>query len=222
MIRTLLITLAVSLMYISAVSAHTIAYSVFDFEQTDDGIELVVGLQPELALTVLGLGHTALTTLEPFDQKMELIGAYVESNVRLTQQGERCVWQTTTDPLRDSLIEQQAEGITVRGLIRCPHSEQPFDIQTDLFVDAHANQKNLLRYRDGEQFVAFAELDRFQDSATVDLRETFTETRRSHPEYRVRQIVLNGLIALTLVLGLGWVLLHVRKRIKKRQDEWRE
>jgi len=194
------------------VYAHNAAYSVFDFEQTERGTVLVVGIQPELAMTVIGKSHDDELALDYFRDKLPLIVAYVEESVELTQGDASCTWNAEPDPLPDTVLGMQADGITIRGLVECLEPGKPFTLTTDLFVDAHPFQENWIRYRDGERYITFAELNGETRSANVDLREVFQQTI-GQTEDAVRDAKrANTAIGVIIIVGAIGIAFWVRRK----------
>ncbi len=191
------------------------SYAMFDFEDTGDGIELVVAIQPERAVEVAGGTGEYPTMLKEIRDGIELLSAYVESHVMITQDGTDCAWQATPDPIGDTLLDAQAEGITFRGRVGCPADHLAFTLETDLFTDApgHVNE---IRYAKDESYVAFAQLDRQTQRVDVDLRETFEQTfRQSESAQRTSLVadIVIGVLVLTFVMSL---VLYARKKIRKK------
>ena len=197
------------------VIAQMASYAMFDFEDTGDGIELVVAIQPERAVGIAGGTGEYPTMLQEIRDKIELLAAYVESHVSISQGGADCAWQATPDPIGETLLDAQAEGITFRGRVGCPAEHQPFTLETDLFTDApgHVNE---VRYAKDGSYVGFARLDRENQRVDVDLRETFEQTyRESEGAQRTSFIadIVIGAIILTLIVSL---VLFVRKKIRRK------
>jgi hypothetical protein len=153
--------------------AQQASYAVFDFEPGPVGMELVVAIQPERAAEIAGWsGDDANVMLREIRANTGMIAAYVESRVELHQGEERCAWSASPDPVGETLLEAQADGIAARGLVVCPLAHEPFTLETDLFAEipGHVNE---VRYRNGEEFVTLARLDRNAPSANVDLSHVF-------------------------------------------------
>lgn len=213
MFKRYFIVLAALFLLARPASAHLLSYSVFDFEPTDDGLVLVVGIQPQLALNVMGFSHDSLESVDQFKESLPLIEAFVLSAIRLEQNGEECNWDASIDPLREDLIEQQAEGITLRGNIRCPQPDAPFTIETDLFMEAHESQKNLIRYHHEDIYEVIAELDETARSAIVD-PSSFYEKSESMEPVAANDLSSAGeyapplpfILLLAFIVGIGFVL----------------
>jgi hypothetical protein len=153
--------------------AQQYSYAVFDFEPSPDGIELVVAIQPERAAEIAGWpGHDVNAMLHEIRAHAGMIAAYAESRVELGQGEGRCAWSASPDPVGETLLEAQADGIAVRGLVVCPRADEPFTLKTDLFTEipGHVNE---VRYRNGEEFIPLGGLDRDVRSIDVDLGDVF-------------------------------------------------
>lgn len=214
--------LRLSLAFIAALTillpahAQQASYSMFDFEQREDGIVLVVAMQPERAIEIIGGTGEYQSMLREIREGTEMIAAYVESHVEITQGSDACTWSATPDIVGETLLDAQAEGITLRGIVACPKEQDPFTLKTDLFVESPGHQ-NYIRYRDGDTFITFATLDFETRKADVDLREVFAETVRE-TEGAVRDARrVNTIIAAVIIAGIFGITYWFRRKISKRK-----
>jgi hypothetical protein len=216
MIMRLSISLIAALVIILPAHAQQASFSMFDFEQGENGIVLVVAMQPERAIEVIGGSGEYRSMLKEIREKTEMLAAYVESHVEITQGSDECSWIATPDIVGETLLDAQAEGITVRGFVECPKTQDPFTLRTDLFVESPGHQ-NYIRYREGDVFIAFATLDRNKQRTDVDLREIFSETIRE-TEGAVRDAKrVNTIIAAIIIAGIFGTTYWFRRKVSRRK-----
>jgi hypothetical protein len=196
------------------VRAQQASYAMFDFEDTGDGIELVVAIQPERAVQIIGgeVGYEDM--LQTVRDGAELLAAYAESHVELSQGKDACAWSARPDAVPETLLDAQAEGITLRGLVRCPRPQDAFSLSTDLFVESPGHQ-NIVRYRDGDAFYAFATLDYEAQRTTVDLREVFETTIRQTEDVVRHARRVNEAIGAVIVVSVIGIAFWLRRKASK-------
>lgn len=212
--KCILLACIAVLAIILPVHAHQASYAMFDFEETEDGIVLVVATQPETVLdVVLGKAETE-DPLGTIAEKGEMLAAYIERHVWISQDGEACEWTPSMDPIPPTPLDADAEGITVRAHVSCEEPHEPFTLRTDLYVEQMAHQ-NIVRYRKGDQFYTFAALDRKTQETTVDLREVFTDSIRETEEALRHARRVNTAIGLLMIAGIIAIMYWFRKKVSK-------
>lgn len=141
--------------------------TLFDFEPSDEGLFLVVAMQPHEAFEIVRTHTGQSLDLEQFRTSKDILAAFVEGRVLLRQNELPCRWEASTDPVPEALLDAYAEGITVRGIVRCPAPYAPFILETDLFTDRFPGHQNVARYYRAGNYEAFATLTAADNSAVV-------------------------------------------------------
>ena len=214
-----------------SVLAHTSSYTVFDFEPKDDGsLELVVGLQPEMALLLLGHQHDEDFSFETFEEQSDLIAAFVQDHVTIKQRELDCEWDAEPEAWPENEILLRAEGITVRGHITCPKAISILTVGTDLFYEAHLEHRNVLRlYQDGI-VRELDQLDRDHQEAEIDFRLiAFLDQETDRKDFATTRVVTQSkdapswkgvaIISLITIFLLGFSLYQKRRMSPKIPPE---
>jgi hypothetical protein len=179
-------------------------FALFDFEGHDDALVLVVAMQSEQAFDVVRSKPGEVFNLEALRERGELLAAFVSGRVNILQGSETCVWEPAPDPVPATLLEVHAEGITVRGELRCPEPGRPFMLRTDLFVDGYPDHHNIVRALVGEGFHTLGSLDAGTRDMTVDLSVFSADRALKSPTPAFNIIIV---IAAAAAAGLVMLLL---------------
>jgi len=184
-------------------------FALFDFEPTDNGIELVVAMQPEQAFGIVRQSPDEAFNLEAFSRQRDLLAAFVEGRVQITQSGIDCEWEAVPDAVPETLLDAQANGVSVRGEVECPSPKDSFTLRTDLFIDAYPDHHNVVRYLDQDRFVTVGELDFTEQELTVDLPGR-SETQATSPT--PQQLFFTFGILIALVCAIAYVVFTQKRK----------
>ncbi len=184
------------------------SFAVFDFEVVPSGVDLVVGIQPDAARALSGSFEGASSTFQRIEGSEDVLVAYIQSSVSLSQHGEQCSWSPELESLAADVITLHADGVTFRGHVICPSVDQPIVIQTDLFQGMFTGHRNLVRVKmDDGSFRMLDELDASHDQTSVD--STWLSATTSAEAKSVNRIDFTWIVfGLIFVVAIGLGLRH--------------
>lgn len=182
------------------------SFAVFDFEVVPSGVDLVVGIQPEAARALSGSSESTSSTFQRIEGSEDILIAYIQSSVFISQQGERCSWSPKLESLATDVITLHADGVTFRGHVICPSADQPIVIQTDLFQGMFTEHRNLVRVKTGDEtFHVIDELDASHDRTFIDstwLSATTSAEAESADRIDFTWIIFGLIFVVAIGLGL--------------------
>jgi hypothetical protein len=182
------------------------SFAVFDFEAVPSGVDLVVGIQPDAARALSGSFEGTSSTFQRIEGSEDVLVAYIQSSVSLSQHGEQCSWNPELESLAADVITLHADGVTFRGHVICPSADQPIVIQTDLFQGMLTGHRNLVRMKMGDgAFRVIDELNASHDQTSVDpkwLSVTTSAEGASVDRIDFTWIILGLVFAVAIGLGL--------------------
>jgi hypothetical protein len=189
-----------------ALAQKPASFAVFDIEVVPDGVDLVVGIQPDAALALSGWqASNEDADISWLEGHADMLAAYIRSAVTLMQNGEPCTWEPRQEPLATDIVSLHADGVTFRGRVVCPDINQPFSLQTDLFEGMLSEHTNIVRLKveDG-YFRTLDELDASHDEAFITLSSMRTPSSDgakffAHGDLGV--IVLGTILTTAIILG---------------------
>lgn len=202
--RRILFFLLFAIVPSNAVFADSESFSLFDIESAASGTELVVSMLPHEAFLIVRTSANEELDLARFHESGSLLTAFVEGRIQLTQNGKPCDWDAMLDTVPTELVDAYADGITVRGLVRCPKDGSPFQLETDVFTDAFPTHENVIRYKRGEAFETAMTLTAYNRIAIIrpSLAATVPELQR---ESSRESLLLAALTGVLLAGFAGWL-----------------
>lgn len=182
------------------------SFAVFDFEVAPSGVDMVVGISPDAARALSGSFAGASSTFQRIEGSEDVLIAYVQSSVFLSQHGDPCSWDPELETLATDIVTLHADGVSFRGRVQCPNEDQPIVIRTDLFQGMFTGHRNLVRIKmDDGAFRVIDELSASHDQTSVDLKwlsATASDEGASEDRMHVTWIVLGLVLASAIGLGL--------------------